>query len=60
MLKENYLENDNDFEQLKAITTKLLLTKFPEKTFVGQLKYVYKTSGSMSSRSMPLDWRTTK
>lgn len=60
LLKENYLENDNDFEQLKTITTKLLLTKFPEKTFVGRLKYVYKTSGSMSSRSMPLDWRTKK
>jgi len=60
LLNENYLENDNDFEQLKAITTKLLLTRFPVKTFVGQLKYVYKTSDSMSSRSMPLDWRTKK
>jgi len=60
LLKENYLGNDNDFEQLKTITTKLLLTKFPEKTFVGQLKYIYKTSGSMSSKSIPLDWRTTK
>jgi uncharacterized RDD family membrane protein YckC len=59
VLKNDYLEFDNDFEKLKAETTRLLLTKFPEKTFVGELKYVYQTSTSMTSKTIYLDWRKT-
>ena len=57
VLKKDYLEFDSDFEKLKAETTRLLLTQFPEKTFVGELKYVYQTSTSMTSKTIYLDWR---
>ncbi|WP_412983932.1 RDD family protein [Pontimicrobium sp. IMCC45349] len=56
-LNENYLDSDNDYEQIKSATVPLLLTKFPEKTFVGQIKYVYQQPGSMQTRTLPLDWR---
>lgn len=56
-LNINYLENNNHFEQIKSATVPLLLTKFPEKTFVGQIKYVYQQPGSMHIRTLPLDWR---
>lgn len=57
VLKKDYLEFDSDFEKLKAETTRLLLTQFPEKTFVGEIKYVYQTSTSMTSKTIYLDWR---
>lgn len=56
-LNENYLDSDDDYEQIKSATVPLLLTKFPEKTFVGQIKYVYQQPGSMQTRTLPLDWR---
>lgn len=59
-LKENYLAEDEIYEQLKSATIPLLLTKFPEKTFVGRIQYVYKTDNSMQIRTLPLDWRTKK
>ena len=56
-LNENYLENDENYEQIKSATVPLLLTRFPEGTFVGQIKYVYQQPGSMQTRTLPLDWR---
>lgn len=56
-LNENYLENDNDYEQIKSATVPLLLSKFPEGAFVGQIKYVYQQPGSMQTRTLPFDWR---
>lgn len=56
-LNENYLEYDQDYEHVKSMTASLLLTKFPEGTFVGQIKYVYQEPGSMQTRTLPLDWR---
>jgi hypothetical protein len=54
-LNENYLEGDRNFEKIKSMTMPLLLSKFPERAFVGQIKYVYQTSGSMQTRIVPLD-----
>jgi len=59
-LNENYLENDNNFEEIKSKTIPLLLTKFPEKTFVGQAKYVYQSGGDMQTRTLPINWKTEK
>jgi uncharacterized RDD family membrane protein YckC len=56
-LKENYMADEESFGQLKSSTIPLLLTKFPEKTFVGRVQYVYKSGGSMQSRTIPIDWR---
>lgn len=58
-LKENYLADDESFGRLKTSTIPLLLTKFPEKTFVGRIQYVYQSGGSMQSRTLPIDWRET-
>ena len=57
ILKKDYLESDRDFNKLKIETTRILLTQFPEKTFVGELKYIYRTSTSMTSKTTYLDWR---
>ena len=56
-LKENYLSDDESFDELRSLTVPLLLTRFPEKTFVGRLQYVYQSGGSMQARTIPLDWR---
>lgn len=50
VLNENYLEDDRNFEEIKSMTMPVLFSKFPEKTFVGQVKYVYRTSNSMQTR----------
>jgi len=50
-------ELKSDFDKLNAETTRILLTKFPEKTFVGELRYIYKTSTSMNTTVIYLDWR---
>ncbi|MCE7039098.1 RDD family protein [Dyadobacter sp. CY312] len=59
-LKENYLESDQDFERLESLTKPVLFSKFPERTFVGQIKYVYKTGGSIQIRIVPIDWTPQK
>ena len=56
-LNKNYLDRDDDYERIKSATVPLLLTKFPEKTFVGQIKYVYQQPESMQTRILLLDWR---
>ena len=53
-LKENYLEDDQNFEKIKSATLPLLYAKFPENTFKGQAKYVYKTSGRMQTTTITL------
>jgi uncharacterized RDD family membrane protein YckC len=58
-LKENYLADEETYGQLKSSTVPLLLTKFPEKTFVGRIQYVYQSGGNMQSRTLPIDWRET-
>ncbi|WP_106793880.1 RDD family protein [Aquimarina sp. Aq78] len=56
-LNENYLENDNNYEKIKSVTVPLILAKFPEGTFVGQVQYVYQQSHSIHTRTLTLDWR---
>jgi len=56
-LRENYLEDEDVFAHLRSATEEMLLSKFPVGTFVGQIKYVYQEPGSMTTRSVWLDWR---
>ena len=56
-LKENYLENDSDYEILKSEVESLLLSKFPKGTFIGKIKFVYKSERKMATRTLNLDWR---
>lgn len=55
-LRDDHLNDDSDYEELKSSTTSLLLKKFPEKTFAGKIQYEYKGSGSLRWRSYWLDW----
>ncbi|GHT21512.1 hypothetical protein FACS189464_0500 [Bacteroidia bacterium] len=48
-LKENYLEDENSFEQLNSLTTSLIYSKYPKETFTGRLKYIFQTPGLMQS-----------
>ena len=57
VLNRDELTSESDFDNLKTETTRILLTQFPEKTFVGELKYVYKTTTSMTTKIIYLDWR---
>lgn len=50
-LKENYIEDDNSYRQLNNATTNLIYSKYPKKTFKGQLKFIYQGSGQFQSRS---------
>ncbi|WP_109852850.1 RDD family protein [Aquimarina sp. AU58] len=56
-LNQNYLENDNNYEEIKSVTVPLILEKFPEGTFVGQIQYVYQQHHSTHTRTLTLDWR---
>ena len=50
-LKENYIANDEDYEQLHAMTTNVIYSMFPKESFTGQIKYVYQSGGQFQSRA---------
>ncbi|OWR12860.1 RDD family protein [Chryseobacterium sp. VAUSW3] len=50
-LKENYIADDNSYNQLHIMTTNLIYSKMPKETFTGQIKYVYQSSGQFQSRA---------
>jgi len=49
-LKENYIADENSYNQLHEIVTNLIYSKFPKESFTGQLKYFYKGDGQFQSR----------
>ena len=49
-LKEDYMADDNGYNQLHSLTTNLIYSKLPKETFTGQIQYVYKGSGQFQSR----------
>ena len=59
VLKRDDLKLKSDFDKLNTETTRILLSQFPEKTFLGELRYSYKTSTSMNTTVIYLDWRKT-
>jgi len=59
-LKNNDLNNDSVFKQLATETKKRLFAKFPERSFVGKLQYVYQTTGFTTIRFIFLDRRAKK
>lgn len=54
-LSEDYLDDDQDYNEIKEKTLPILLSKYQQGTFVGQIKYVYKKPGSMITRTLPLN-----
>lgn len=50
-LKENYIADDDNYEQLHEMTTNLIYSRFPKETFTGQIKYVYQSGGQFQSRA---------
>jgi len=59
VLNRDILKIKSDFDKLNSETTRILLTQFPKKTFVGEFKYIYKTGTSMNTNIIYLDWRKT-
>lgn len=53
-LKENYLDSDRSYESLKEEALSVLHGQFPEKTFNGQLKFVYRAPGRLKQRTINL------
>jgi uncharacterized RDD family membrane protein YckC len=49
-LRKNYIDDDNSYNQLHEISTNLIYSKFPKKSFTGQIKYVYQGDGQFQSR----------
>jgi len=49
-LKENYIADDNSYNQLHEMTTNLIYSILPKETFTGQIKYAYQSSGQFQSR----------
>jgi uncharacterized RDD family membrane protein YckC len=54
LLKENYLESQIDYEKLSSMTNNLIYSKFPESSFTGKLKYIYKGPAQMQSRTIKI------
>ena len=50
-LKENYIADDNSYDELHTMTTEIIYSKFPKETFTGQIKYVYKGKGQFQVRT---------
>jgi uncharacterized RDD family membrane protein YckC len=50
-LKQNLIENDNNYRQLEDETMGLIYSTFPKETFTGQLKFIYQATGQFQSRS---------
>jgi uncharacterized RDD family membrane protein YckC len=50
-LKENYIADDNSYNQLRQMTTDIIYSKFPKETFTGKIQYVYKSKGQFQSRA---------
>lgn len=53
-LKENYLADDDSYRELESATMPLLLSKFPESTFVGRIQFVYQSGGSTQVRVLSI------
>lgn len=50
-LKANYLADDNNYNQLHAIATDLIYSKYPKETCTGQIKYIYRGTGQFQGKS---------
>ncbi len=55
-LTKNYLDSDEDFNQIEDRALPIVLSKYSKGTFVGQIKYVFKEPGSMITKTRPFNW----
>jgi Predicted membrane protein/domain len=51
-LKENYIADDESYNQLHEMTIKLIYSRFPKETFTGQMKWIYHGNGQFQSRTI--------
>jgi len=56
-LKDNYLEDESSKTELTRLTMKQLYSMYPENTFTGYAKYVYRSGNSMRATSEPIGIR---
>lgn len=50
-LKKNYLEDDSQAKELKSMVTPIIYGIFPEKTFSGKIKMVYRSDSNMQMQT---------
>jgi uncharacterized RDD family membrane protein YckC len=50
-LKENYIADENTYNELHSMTTNLIYSKLPKETFTGPIKYIYQGNGEFQSRA---------
>lgn len=50
-LKKNYLEDDSQAKELKSMVTPIIYGIFPEKTFSGKIKMVYRSDNNMQMQT---------
>jgi uncharacterized RDD family membrane protein YckC len=50
-LKANYIDDDNNYEELHSMTTNVIYSSMPKETFTGKIKYVFQGSGQFQSRA---------
>ena len=59
-LKENFLDNEMNFRGFENASKRLIFSKFPKDSFVGQIKFIYASPGSIQSRVISLELEEKK
>ncbi|HEX6332702.1 MAG TPA: RDD family protein [Flavisolibacter sp.] len=57
-LRENYISDDESYQQLRQQTTRLIYSRYPRETITGRTKYVYQSGGrlQLSSETIGTGW----
>jgi uncharacterized RDD family membrane protein YckC len=50
-LKDNYISDQNSYQLLDEITTRIIYSRYPSETFTGKLQYVFQGKGQFQSRT---------
>jgi hypothetical protein len=53
-LKENYLEDEGNADELKRLANELLYDRYEPDTFIGQAKYVFEGNGTFKANVIPI------
>ena len=53
-LKENYLEDEANADELKRLANELLYDTYEADTFTGQAKYLFNGNGSFKANIIPI------
>lgn len=57
VLKNNLFDNETEYDKIKNKAINILVSEYQIGSFVGRMQFVYKQPGSMTTRTIPFDWR---